>query len=79
MAAILFLGDGPKIISIRPICDMRLKLKFEVDWLNGSKYIKFTRGIDSIQIKKFDGSHLDFSRWPKINSVRPLGGMTSKI
>ena len=58
---------------------MRLKLKFEVDWLNGSKYIKFTMGIDSIQIKKFDGSHLDLSRWPKINSVRPLGGMASKI
>ena len=56
---------------------MRLKLKFEVDWLNGSKYIKFTRGIDSIQIKKFDGSHLDCSRWPKINRVCPLGDMTS--
>ena len=27
----------------------------------------------------FDDGHLDFSTWPKINSVRPIGGMTSEI
>ena len=26
-----------------------------------------------------DGGYLDLSRWPKINNVRPLGGMTSYI
>ena len=34
MAAILFLV--PKIISVRPIDDIPLYFKFEVDWLNGS-------------------------------------------
>ena len=58
---------------------MRLYLKFEVDWLNGSKYITFTRGMYSIPFKMFNGGHLDFSRWAKINSIRPLGGMTSEI
>ena len=27
--------------------------------------------------KKFDGGHLGFRTWPKINSVCPLGGVTS--
>ena len=27
----------------------------------------------------FNGGHLDFSRWAKINSIRPLGGITSEI
>ena len=30
-----------------------------------------------MHIKKFDGGHLGFRTWPKINSIRPLGGMTS--
>ena len=58
---------------------MPLSFKFEVDWLNGSKYIAFTMGIYSIQFEKFDGSHLDLSRWPKINSVRPLGNMKTNF
>ena len=56
---------------------MTSSTKFEVDWSSGSKDIAFTRGIYSIHIKKFDGGHLSFHTWPKINSVCPLGGMTS--
>ena len=68
---------GPKINSIRPMGGMTSKIKFEVDWLSGFKDIAFTRGVYSIHIKKFDDGHLSFCTWPKINSVRPLGGMTS--
>ena len=39
------------------------------------KDIAFTRDVHSIHLKKFNGSHLVFSRWPKINSVRPLDNM----
>ena len=56
---------------------MKTNFKFEVDWGNGFKDITFTRGVYSIHIKKLDGGHLSFCTWPKINSVRPLGGMTS--
>ena len=35
------------------------------------------RGVYSIHIKKLDGGHLSFCRWPKINIVHSLGGMTS--
>ena len=70
---------GPKINSVRPIGGMASKIKFEVDWLSGSKDISFTRGVYSIHIKKFKGGHLSFCTWPKINSVRPIGVMTSKI
>ena len=46
-----------------------MKTKFEVDWGSGSKNIKFTRVVHSIHFKKFNGSHLVFSRWPNVNSV----------
>ena len=45
--------------------------------LSGSKDIAFTRGVYSIHIKKFDGGHLGFRTWPKINSVRIFGGLLS--
>ena len=57
---------------------MTSKTKFEVDWLSSSKDIAFTRGVYSIHVKKCGGGHLGFCTWPKINSVRPLGGMTSQ-
>ena len=56
---------------------MRLYFKFEVNWRNGFKYIAFKRGVYSIHFKKFDGGHLDLSRLHRINSVHPLGGVTS--
>ena len=33
----------------------------------------------SIHFHKFDGSHLVFSRWPKVNNVRPLDNMKIKF
>ena len=63
----------PKINSVRPLDGLTSLLKFEVDLLSGSKDIAFTRGVYSLHIKKFDGSHLEFCTWPKINSVRPIG------
>ena len=56
---------------------MTSKIKSEVDWLSGSKDIAFTRGVYSIHIKKFDGGHLGFCTWPKINRVRIYGGLIS--
>ena len=58
---------------------MKTNLKFEVDWGNGSKDIAFTRVVHSIHFHKFDGSHLVFSRWPKVNKVRPLDNMKTKF
>ena len=72
MSAILVLADGPKS-SVRPLDGLTSLLKFEVDLLSGSKDIAFTRGVYSLRIKKFDGSHLDFCTLPKINSVRHIG------
>ena len=40
---------------------------------------KTDSGVFIIIFKKLDGGHLVFSRWPKINNVRPLCGMTSEI
>ena len=68
---------GPKINSVCPMGGMPSKIKFEVDWLSGSKDIAFIRGVYSIHIKKFDNGHLSFCTWLKINRVRPLDGMTS--
>ena len=59
----------PKINSVRPLDGMTSKTKFEFDWLSGSKDIAFTRGVNSIHIKKFDGGHLSLRTWPKIISV----------
>ena len=58
---------------------MKTNVKFEVDWGNGSKDIAFTRVVHSIHFHKFDGSHLVFSRWPKVNNVRPLDNMKTKF
>ena len=68
----------PKLNSVYPIGGMTSETKLEVDWLRDSKDIEFTRGVYSIHIKKFDGSHLGFRTWPKLNSVYPIGGMTSE-
>ena len=58
---------------------MKTNLKFKVDWGNGSKDIAFTRVVHSIHFHKFDGSHLVFSRWPKVNIVHPLDDMKTKF
>ena len=58
---------------------MKTNFKFEVDSGNGSKDIAFTRVVHSIHFHKFDGSHLVFSRWPKVNKVRPLDNMKTKF
>ena len=50
----------PKINSTCPIDNMKTNFKFEVDWGNDFKDIAFTRGVNSIHIKKFDGNHLSF-------------------
>ena len=76
MAAILVF-TWPKINSVRPLGGMTSSTKSEVDCLSGSKDIAFTRCVYSIHIKKFDGGHLSFHTWPKINSVLLLGAMTS--
>ena len=67
----------PKINSVRSLGGMTSLTKFEVDWLSGSKDIAFTRGVYSIHIKKFDGGHLSFRSWPKINIVRIFCGLIS--
>ena len=36
-------------------------------------------GVYRIHFKKFDGGHLDFSIWPKINSVCPLHYMKTNL
>ena len=54
-------------------------MKFEVNWLNRSKDIAFTRDVHSIHFKKFDGGHLVFSRWPKMYSVCPLDNMKTNF
>ena len=56
-----------------------MKTKFEVDLGNGSKVMTFTRVVHSIHFKKFDGGHLDFSRWPNVNSVPPLDYMKTNF
>ena len=58
---------------------MKTNFKFEVDLGNGSKDIAFTRVVHSIHFHKFDGGHLVFSRWPKVNNVRPLDNMKTKF
>ena len=69
MGAILFIADGPKMNSVRPVDNVKTNFKFEVDWGNGSKDIAFT-SIYYLKSKyifqKVDGGHLDLSRWPKI-------------
>ena len=69
MAAILYVADGPKSIAfvLLVICD----------YISNLKSIGETRGTYSIHFKKFDGGHLDLSRWPEIIIVRPEGGITS--
>ena len=59
---------------------MKTNFKFEVDWGNGFKDIPFTSIIfTTVHIfQKFNSSHRVLSRWPKINSVPPLGGMTAQ-
>ena len=69
----------PKINSVRIFGGLISKTKFEVNWLGGSKDIAFTRGVYSIHIKKFDGGHLGFRTWPKINSVRPYHKQNLKL
>ena len=59
---------------------MKTNFKFEVDWGNGFKDIAFTSIIfTTVHIfQKFNSGHRVLSRWPKIYSVRPLGGMTAQ-
>ena len=59
--------------------NMKRNFKFEVDWRNGFKDIAFTRVVHSIHFHKFDGSHLVFSRWPKVNNVHLLDNMKTKF
>ena len=56
-----------------------MKTKFEVDWGNGSKEIALTKVVQSIHFYNFNGSHLVFSGWPKVNNVRPLDNMKTKF
>ena len=69
----------PKINRTCPIDNMKTNFKFEVDWGNDFKDIAFTSIIfTTVHIfQKFNRGHLVLSRWPKINSVCPLGGMAS--
>ena len=69
----------PKVSSVRPLDNMKANFKFEVDWGNGSKDIAFTRVVHSIHFHKFDGSHLLFSKWPKVNNVRSLDNIKTKF
>ena len=41
--------------------------------------ISLSQGLSIAYIHKFNGSHLVFSRWPKVNNVRPLDNMKIKF
>ena len=47
----------------------------------GEKILKIShsQGVSIAYILKFNGGHLDFSRWPKINSVHPLYNMKTNF
>ena len=69
----------PTVNSVRPLDNMKTNFKFDVDWGNDSKDIVFRGVVHSIRFKKFDGGHLVFSRWPKVNNVCPLDNMKTKF
>ena len=44
-------------------------------WCNLIEQNRLADELVVCNLKKFDGGHLGFSRWPKINSVYPLDNM----